>query len=480
MYFKRFYDENLAHASYLVGCQATGEAIVIDAGRHPEPYLEVAQAQGLKITAATETHIHADYLSGTRELAERTGARMYLSAEGGPDWQYQFAGDNDRLVKDGDVIKVGNLTLKVMHTPGHTPEHISFILTDHPATDTPMGAFTGDFMFVGDVGRPDLLEKAAGLKDTMRKGAVELFHSLQRFAELPDTLQIWPAHGAGSACGKALGAVPGSVLGYEKKSNWALRIKTESEFVEAVLSGQPEPPKYFAQMKKLNKIGPPLLPRTWPPVMDASAFKEVYATAAASRHSVEPSRAVAPEVQSESTLIDLRGAEAFAAAHPRGALFLPNGGSLPTWAGWFLSYEEPFYLLVTQEEDARRAIRALRSIGLDQVAGIFTQETFAVSGVETESSQRMQAEEVDVKTQSVLDVRGTNEWNQGHLAGADHIPLGYLMDRLNEVPSNPVLYCGSGVRSLIGSSLLQRAGMNPRDILGGYQALKGRKEVMLT
>ena len=178
MYLKRFYDENLAHASYLVGCQAGGVAIVIDAGRDIRPYLRDAESQGLKIVAATETHIHADFLSGSRQLAHETGAKLYLSNEGGPDWQYQFASENDVMVGDGDVIKIGNLTLEVMHTPGHTPEHISFVLTDHPASEKPIGAFTGDFVFVGDVGRPDLLEKAAGLKDTM-KNVREMYHSLR-------------------------------------------------------------------------------------------------------------------------------------------------------------------------------------------------------------------------------------------------------------------------------------------------------------
>ena len=265
MYLKRFYDENLAQASYLVGCQATGEAIVIDPSREVTPFLEEAASQGLKITAVAETHIHADFLSGSRQLAHQTGAAMYLSKEGGPDWQYQFASENDVMVGDGDVIQIGNLTLKVLHTPGHTPEHISFLLTDHPASEEPIGAFTGDFIFVGDVGRPDLLEKAAGLKDTMKKGAVDLYKSIQRFKELPDHIQIWPAHGAGSACGKALGAIPSSVLGYEKITNWALKCATEDEFVEMILDGQPEPPKYFAQMKKLNKVGPAILEESTPP-----------------------------------------------------------------------------------------------------------------------------------------------------------------------------------------------------------------------
>jgi hydroxyacylglutathione hydrolase len=259
MYLRRFYDEGLAHASYLVGCQASGEAIVIDPARDTAPYHEDARDQGLNITGVTETHIHADYLSGTRQLAQETGARMYLSGEGGEDWSYQFASPRDTIVRDGDLIEIGKLTLKVLHTPGHTPEHLSFLLTDHPASEQPIGIFTGDFVFVGDVGRPDLLEKAAGVAGTMEAGARRLFQSLKRISQLPDHLQIWPAHGAGSACGKGLGSVPSSVLGYEKMVNWAFRITDQEEFVREVLAGQPEAPKYFAEMKRANKVGPDTL-----------------------------------------------------------------------------------------------------------------------------------------------------------------------------------------------------------------------------
>lgn len=459
MYFKRFYDDNLAHASYLIGCQAAGEAMVIDPSRQIAPYLETARSQKMKIVAVTETHVHADYLSGTRELAHQTGAKMYLSGEGGPDWQYQFARPNDQIVHDGDVIKLGNLSIEVMHTPGHTPEHISFILTDHPSSDQPMGAFTGDFVFVGDVGRPDLLEKAAGIKDTMEKGAADLYRSLQRFAKYPDHLQIWPAHGAGSACGKALGAVPMSVLGFEKHANWAFQCTSEEEFMQKVLDGQPEPPKYFAQMKKLNKVGPSLMTPDAPPVLDASALEAL---------------------QPESTLIDLRGPEAFAQSHPRGAIFLPLAGPFVTWAGWLLPYDEPFYLLVNDEQSADRAIRALRSIGLDGTAGVITDATFQAASIPTESSHRMTASAVNTEAHSVVDVRSLKEWNSGHLEQAQHFHLGYLRDRLAELPKDPVLYCGTGVRSLIASSLLQRAGINPRDVIGGYAALKKREKVMVS
>lgn len=201
MFFQHIYDKSLAQGSYLIGCQATKEAIVIDAKRDIDTYLDIARQNNLNITHITETHIHADYLCGSRELAQVTGANMYLSDEGGEGWQYEFSHIG---LRDGDIIKVGNLSLRVIHTPGHTPESISFVLTDHPASDEPVMVFTGDFVFVGDIGRPDLLEKAAGLAGTKEVGAHQMYHSLKKFEALPDYVQVWPAHGAGSACGKAL------------------------------------------------------------------------------------------------------------------------------------------------------------------------------------------------------------------------------------------------------------------------------------
>lgn len=451
MYFQRFYDEGLAHASYLIGCQRDGVAIVIDAARYVQPYLDAAAAQGLNIVAATETHIHADYLSGTRQLSAKTGAKMYLSGEGGPDWSYQFAGANDIIVRDGDQIVVGNLSLKVLHTPGHTPEHISFLLTDHPASEQPMGLFTGDFLFVGDVGRPDLLERAAGYKDTMREGAKRLFYSLQKLKELPDYLQIWPAHGAGSACGKALGAVPSSVLGFERYSNWALAIDSEEEFVEAVLDGQPEPPKYFAEMKQMNKIGPSLLADSEPKFSDVERLKAV--------------------VDQEELLVDLRGVEAFALGHLEGSLFLPSGKPLVAWAGWLLPYDKSFSLLLPSADMAVETLRTLQSIGLDNIANVFLPESMEQSGLPLRQSQRVKAGDVDFSKEFVLDVRSSSEFSEGHLPGAHHIHLGYLPDRLEEIPQQPVIHCRSGMRSLIASSILEKARRCPRDVLGGYQAI---------
>ncbi|MCE2803269.1 MAG: MBL fold metallo-hydrolase, partial [Gemmatimonadetes bacterium] len=260
MFLKRFYDDGLAQASYLLGCAKTGEAIVIDPNRDLQPYLDTAAAEKLTITHVTETHIHADYVSGSRELAQRAGAKLFLSAEGGPDWQYAFAKEAGAvLVHDGDIITVGNITIEVMHTPGHTPEHLSFLVTDTAAANEPIGIATGDFVFVGDVGRPDLLEKAAGVANTMAAGARQLYQSLERFRALPDFVQVWPGHGAGSACGKSLGAIPTSTVGYEKRFNWGVGTTSETAFIAGVLEGQPEPPLYFAEMKRINRDGPAIL-----------------------------------------------------------------------------------------------------------------------------------------------------------------------------------------------------------------------------
>ncbi|CAA9340091.1 MAG: MBL-fold metallo-hydrolase superfamily, partial [uncultured Gemmatimonadaceae bacterium] len=260
MFFQRFYDTSLAQASYLIGCQQTGEALVVDPTRDARLYLDAAARERLRVTHVTETHIHADFVSGARELAHQAGAQLLLSDEGGAEWRYGYAGEaGAQLLRDGDRVAVGNVVVEALHTPGHTPEHLSFLVTDAPAHAGPWGILTGDFVFVGDVGRPDLLEKAAGQAGTMEAGARTLFRSLERFRALPDHLQLWPGHGAGSACGKALGAVPSSTVGYERRANWGVATLDEEEFVRLVLAGQPEPPRYFAEMKRVNRAGPRLL-----------------------------------------------------------------------------------------------------------------------------------------------------------------------------------------------------------------------------
>jgi hydroxyacylglutathione hydrolase len=254
MLFRRFYDDGLAQASYLIGCQRAGEAIVVDPNMNVATYIDAAEREGMRITHVTETHIHADFASGLRTLAHATGATMHVSDEGGEGWRYAIAHQPGvETLHGGDRITVGYVHLDVQHTPGHTPEHLTFLVTDSVRSDAPVGAITGDFIFVGDVGRPDLLERAAGQAGTMRDAAATLYRSIQRFKSFPDYLQIWPGHGAGSACGKGMSAAAQSTLGYEKVANWAFEPMSETDFVERVLDGQPPAPPYFGAMKVRNR-----------------------------------------------------------------------------------------------------------------------------------------------------------------------------------------------------------------------------------
>lgn len=455
MFFKHIYEKGLAQASYMIGCQKTKEAVVIDPRRDVDVYLEIAEAENLRITHITETHIHADFLSGIRELQNATGAEVLLSDEGGPDWQYGFGHTG---LKDGSVFKVGNLRFEVIHTPGHTPEHISFLLTDTAASHEPVMIFTGDFVFVGDVGRPDLLEKAAGIKGTQEKGARELFASLRKFKALPDYLQVWPGHGAGSACGKALGAVPSSTVGYEKLVNWALKIDDEEFFVKSLLEGQPEPPKYFAMMKKLNKTGPALLGALPHPArLSISQFNAA--------------------LNKNIKLIDTRDKLAFAGGHICRSINIQDNSAFSTWAGWLVDYDEPV-VLIAPENRIEALTKSLIRIGLDNIAGYITDiEKWADGCNELETVNQITVSELKEKilTESVflLDVRGSSEFSAGHIPGAVNIHLGYLAENLDKISadSEVVLNCASGDRSSIAASILLSAGFNNvRNLTGGYSA----------
>lgn len=465
MLLKRLYDDKLAQASYLVGCPATGEALVVDANRDVESYVRVAEQEGLRITHVTETHIHADYVSGTRELAIRTGARMFLSDEGDAEWRYEFGADGGTtLLKDGDSFKVGNVLIEALHTPGHTPEHLSFLVTDTAAASEPMGVFTGDFVFVGDVGRPDLLERAAGFQDTMKEAAETLFVSLERFKQLPDYLQLWPGHGAGSACGKSLGAVPQSTLGYERMFNWAFSMKEQSSFVEAVLAGQPEPPKYFAEMKRINKLGPGIL----------GGYR---------RPERLPESRLPGLLSSGALIVDTRHSGDFAEGHVPGSINIPLDRSFTTWAGWLIPYDRDFYLIVEEAADPQavdEAARDLMLIGLDRIGGYLGSAaiaTWAAEGRKLGTQAEITTAELERLLKSgaaaVIDVRGSAEWEAFHIPGVPNIPLGYLTERLDEVPTEGpvVLHCQTGWRSAIGASLLQARGRsNVISLMGGIQA----------
>ncbi|MGQ0701590.1 MAG: MBL fold metallo-hydrolase, partial [Gemmatimonadales bacterium] len=445
MYFQRFYDDFLAQASYLIGCGTTGAAVVIDPNRLADQYIAAAEQQGLRITAITETHIHADFVSGTRELAARTGATMYLSGCGTAEWQYEFGGERGVvLLRDRDTISVGRVELRAVHTPGHTPEHLSFLVTDTATAHEPMGIVTGDFVFVNDVGRPDLLEKAANLQGTAEEGARQLFRSLTWFKTLPDHLQIWPGHGAGSACGKGLGAVPQSTVGYERRFNWAFSVNEENEFVSMVLEGQPEPPRYFAEMKRINREGPRILGAIVVPERVAE-------------HRLEGVLA------SGAVVVDIRPSPDYASGHIPGTLNIPFGSSFATWAGSLLPYDRDLYLLVDEAGIDRllRMVQTLSLIGLDRVGGYFAGETIALwtgQGGKLGQVEQLSARDLSSKRNGlvIVDVRGRSEWDSGHIPGAQLIPLAELPERLEEIPANqPVaVHCQVGTRSAIAASLL--------------------------
>ena len=461
MIVKRFYDTKLAQTSYLIGCGRTGSAIVIDPNRDVEQYVRMAAAEGVKITHVTETHIHADFVSGARELAERTGATLYLSDEGDTEWKYAYA-ETDRavLLKDGHTIMVGNVKLDVVHTPGHTPEHLSFLVTDTAAATEPIAIVTGDFVFVGDIGRPDLLERAAGVQGSMEQAARTLYHSLKKFKRYPDWLQIWPGHGAGSACGKGLSAVPHSTVGYERRFNWAFEHVAEHPFVAAVLDGQPEAPKYFAEMKRINKQGPRILHGFHrPDRLPVTRLDDV--------------------LHSGAFVVDTRHAADFAAGHLPGTINIPLNKSFNTWAGWLLPFDRDFYLIINDEcqHCVDESVRDLAMIGLDRVAGYFGSEVveaWATSGHELstvpqitvgELAERLSAGEV-----SAVDVRRRAEWESGHVPGVENIPIGYLTDRLDELPRDVplVVHCQSGARSAIAASVLRARGLtNVVNLRGG-------------
>ncbi len=461
MFVQRFYDDRLAQAAYLIGCQQTGEAIVIDAPRDASAILTAADREDLRITRVTETHIHADFVSGSRELAAATGATLLLSAEGGRDWQYAFAtSEGATLLHDGDTITLGGIRLDVRHTPGHTPEHIVFVVTDTARGKEPVAMVSGDFIFVGDVGRPDLLETAAKIQGTMVDSARQLFRSLQATVDLPDHLQIWPGHGAGSACGKALGAVPTSTLGYERRTNWAFGIDDEDQFVATVLVGQPTPPTYFARMKQVNRDGPRILGRR--SVLPLMEMESVHGAI------------------TDGVVIDVRPGAEYRLAHLPGTQSLPLIRTFTTWAGWLLDADQDVVVIAESEARAVEAQTALASIGIDRVTG-WVDATPIAGHVDVRSASIgdvTTAEDMITNGRTVIDLREIGEWSGGHIPGAVHHPLGQIEEARADLPRETplALHCQGGTRSGIGASVVERMGFTDVvDLTGGYRGWKANQ-----
>ena len=462
MLFRRFYDENLAQASYMIACERTREAIVVDPNSDTAQYIRAAGADRVRIAHVTETHIHADFVSGARALADAAGAVLHLSGEGTGEWVYtDDALRRATILRDGSRIDVGRIRLRAAHTPGHTPEHLTFIISDLERGENPVGALTGDFVFVGDVGRPDLLERAAGAKGSMDSSARELFKSVNAFKMEPDHLQLWPGHGAGSACGKSLGSMPQSTLGYEKLFNWAFGEITEEEFVARVLEDQPAPPRYFAVMKRVNRSG----------------------TAQQARQ--EPTSAGLAELEDAlnkgGSVVDTRPAAKFAAGHVPGTLNIPLGKSFLNWSGAIVPDDTDFWIITEADSDdaVKRIVDDLSKVGLTRVAGVFRADVLrdwksrrgeleTVAQIDPQSLQKRSSNGVQI-----IDVRSPEEWRKGHLPGAIHIPLALLPDRVGELDASVpiVMQCQGGGRSSIATSLLQSQGaLNVFNLAGGYDA----------
>lgn len=464
MFVQRIYDCDLAHASWLIGCQSTKEALLIDPARDICRYVHIAKSNGLQITAVAETHIHADFLSGSAEFANAMDTTCYLSACGDSDWQYQWPVHSDAnvcFIQDGDTFNIGSITVTVLHTPGHTPEHICFVVHDK-ATADPVGIATGDFVFVGDLGRPDLLETAAGVEGAMVPSAKQLHVSCKRFLDLEDYLQVWPAHGAGSACGKALGAIPQSTVGYERRTNPPLQlVGNESAFVEFMLDGQPEAPLYFARMKRMNRDGIPILGGLPTP-----------------RQIDDPVELAS--IASSKTVIDTRPWREVQAGHLPNSIWSPANENFHRFAGSFVDDNEEIVFIVS-EDQLDRALRNAIRIGLDNVVAWATPSLIEEVG-NLETMPEISASELVARSNThVLDVRRSSEYVRGSIDDAVNCAHTRLLDRLAEIDISKrwVVNCHGGSRSAASCMALKRKGFDVTNLAGGFSGWKALKETCM-
>jgi hydroxyacylglutathione hydrolase len=451
----------LAIASYVVGDERTGEAAVVDPTRDVDEFLHYATKNDLHIKHILETHVHADFVSGARELKARLGddVQIHSSGLGGREWTPPYA---DHVVKDGDEVRIGSLRAQAVYTPGHTPEHVSWALYDETRSkDTPWLMFTGDFLFVGDVGRPDLLGEEA-----KKQLAHQLYASVfERLPALPDITEIFPAHGAGSLCGKAISSRRSSTVGFERRYNPALKQKPKEEWVRDLMADMPLAPPYFRRMKKVNKEGPKIIGPELPGRKRWSA-KEVH-----------------NRVCENCLILDVRSKESFAAAHIPNSINIPFSHNLPTWAGWVLPYDRPTLIVADDAAQVPEVVTHLLRVGFDDVQGYLQggMDTWEMSGYELTTLDTKSVQDLAKIVRqapgklTVLDVRTEKEWNAGHIDGAIHIHGGKLQERFADVPRDkPVaVVCGSGYRASIAASFLKREGYEDvTNVLGGMTAWK--------
>lgn len=448
----RIFTPGLAQVAYLVADSAAGVVAVIDPRRDIDAYLDWANAHGVRIAAIFETHVHADFVSGARELAAATGAPIYASRLGHEEFAHT-------PLDDGDEIPVGAVRLRAFFTPGHTPEHLSYLLFDPAHGDQPRALFSGDSLFVGDVGRPDLLGAAA-----TRGLAEQLYHTVvDRLATLPDDVIVYPGHTAGSACGKKIGDAPSTTIGQEKLVSYAFHAPSQEAFITRVLADMPPPPTYYPVLKRINKVGATLLADL--PTGDALTPETVATRQAAG-----------------ALVIDARTPAAFGAGHLPGAIFAGLGSNFLAWLGWLAPYDRDLILILDDEADFAAARTELRRIGLDRVAGYLAGGLGAwrAAGRDEVTLPQLSVRALQERLSggaplAVLDVRGDDEWASGHIAAAEHAFAGLIAQGaaipLDEEAGPIAVICGSGYRSSVANSLLQARGLrNLINVTGGMAA----------
>ena len=447
MYFEQFYLGCLAHASYMFASE--GEAVVVDPQRDVEIYLEAAQKHGLRIRHVFETHLHADFVSGHGELAARTGATIYIGKAAGASFPHVD-------VSDGFELRVGKARIDVLETPGHTPESVCLVLTDEERSQQPWAALTGDTLFIGDVGRPDLSkthppEQLAGLMH-------DSLH--QKLLTLPDDVLVYPAHGAGSLCGRNMRAERCSTIGTERLTNYALQIGGREEFIRQMTSNLPARPDYFLEDAAINRSG---------------------ATPLAELPELKPITAVELKalLGSGAVTLDVRPAEQFTAGHVPGSICIPLSRQFASWAGAVLGLSSQLVLLADTAEQVAEAQLRLARVGIEDVAGYleggvegWQRAGFALTQLPQITVQELQ-QRLRTNGLGVLDVRREGEWNAGHIAGADWHPLDRFRAEMPQiaVEGEVAVHCKSGYRSVIACGLLERAGhRNIINIIGGFDA----------
>jgi hydroxyacylglutathione hydrolase len=455
--FERFEDEGLSQYSYAIGCDTACTVAIVDPRRDIDVYLEFAAARHVRITHVLETHIHADFASGARELAGRAGAALCLSAYDAGEI-YEVAFPHDEL-RDGDHLELGRIHIRALHTPGHTPEHLSFLVYDTVRTAAmPQLLLSGDSLLVGSVGRPDLIEES-----TNRMLAGRQYDSVQTIALLPDGVELHPGHGAGSMCGAGMSARPMSTLGFERASNPFLRTGlTRASFVDHLLGGLSPFPPYYRRMKALNAQG------------------------VASLNGLPGTRPITPGefqalVDEGHLVIDLRDQIAFGGAHIPGAFGLGLGPNLSAWAAWVVPSDRPLLLVADDPSDASQGARALVRVGLDDVRGYLEGGMQAwigaghrIAALKQESPGELLERLSGDSRVRVLDVRTEDEWRRGHICGATHLMGGDVPDRAPDLAreGKPLaLVCQTGYRSTVAASVLARAGhRDVCSVTGGMNA----------